>query len=114
VRAVGALHGAQVDRRDAAAEDHARRRRRIAWQPQVTGEQVPRAARYQPERDAALHRAGGDLHGRAVAAVADEGLAPLGVRLAGEATRVARPRRGGHLDPPAPTPPGAGRRPYTA
>src|SRR3989449_4809025 len=93
MRTVGALHAAQVDGRRAAGQDDARRRRRIPWQPQVTDEEVPGAARYQSEWDAAPHRAGGDLHGRAVAPIADEGIEPLGLRFAGEAPRDRKSTR---------------------
>src|SRR2546430_6947919 len=73
----------------------------IRQPPRSTLFPYPTLFRSQPQRDAAPHRAGGDLHGRAVAAIADEGVEPLGLCFAGEAPRVARTCRGEHLDGPA-------------
>jgi len=104
VRAIGTLHGAQVDRRRPAGEDHARGRRRVPRQPQVAGQQVSRPAWDEAERNSTVHRPGGDLHRRAVAAVADQGVEALLGRLAREAARVPRLGRGADLDRPAAAP----------
>jgi hypothetical protein len=99
---VRTLDGAEVDRQRGSPQDRTRRRRRGSRQPQVAGEQVPRAAGHERERDAASHRPGGNLHRGAVATVAHEHVEALGSPFLGEAAGITRAGGGQHLDRPSP------------
>src|SRR2546426_12067524 len=94
----------QIDRPRSGAQQQAGGVGGPAWQPEVAGEQVARAARDEAEREVRAHGTGRHLHRRAIAAVAYQHVEPLLRRRRGETPRVAWPRRREHLDPPATAP----------